>query len=342
MTAAITDRRIDGGWKPALFLFLLAPMTGELITSSAPPLVFFIPWVFLLFALLYGCGAILVRELAVRWRSGWWGVVALGAAYGILEEGLGAKSFFDPHWRALGPLGSHGRWMGVNWVWTIGLIIFHAAFCIGASVLATNAVFARHSSGPWLSGKALAVVGVAYALVLLLFFQKGNENAYRAPTSYYLVCLAVSVFFVAVARWLGRKQELAIGSSDVAAWRFACLGFLAILSFVFLLYGLPSAGGPAWVTALLLIALAATVAFLLTRWSDEGSRTLSTWQQYALVAGSYGAFALQAPFQEFNPARGSAAQGMTLVGLACFCSLFFWRRYLVRSGLNASGKGYIK
>jgi len=142
---------------------------------------------------------------------------------------------------------------------------------------------------------------------LLLFFQKGNENAYRAPTSYYLVCLAVTVFFVAVARWLGRKQELAIGSSDVAAWRFACLGFLAILSFVFLLYGLPSAGGPAWVTALLLIALAATVAFLLTRWSDEGSRTLSTWQQYALVAGSYGAFALQAPFQEFNPARGSAA-----------------------------------
>ncbi|MCX6612510.1 MAG: hypothetical protein NTW74_16870, partial [Acidobacteria bacterium] len=138
MNEAMHRTVAKGGWKPALCLLVLAPAAGELITSSAPPFVFFIPWVFMLFALLYGCGAILVREFAVRWQTGWTGVLLMGAAYGILEEALGAKSFFDPQWRALGPLGVHGRWLGVNWVWTLGLTFFHSVLCIGLSILTAS------------------------------------------------------------------------------------------------------------------------------------------------------------------------------------------------------------
>jgi probable HAF family extracellular repeat protein len=54
---------------------------------------------------LYGSGSILIRELSLRWRKGWPSILALGAAYGIVEEGLMVKSFFDPNWVDLGTLG---------------------------------------------------------------------------------------------------------------------------------------------------------------------------------------------------------------------------------------------
>ena len=52
--------------------------------------------IFILLASLYGSGALLIRELKVRWRKGYVSMFLLGTAYGIIEEGLMVKSFFDP------------------------------------------------------------------------------------------------------------------------------------------------------------------------------------------------------------------------------------------------------
>jgi hypothetical protein len=58
-------------------------------------------------------------------------LLLLGAANGILEEGLMVKSpFFNPNWVDLGILGSFGRWMDVNWVWAETLTVYHAVFSI--------------------------------------------------------------------------------------------------------------------------------------------------------------------------------------------------------------------
>lgn len=126
---------------PALFLFILSPVCGELLSGSAPPVEFFAPLTFITLCLLYGGGAVLVREMAFRWKVGWLSILALGAAYGIIEEGLMVKSFFDPAWMDLGILGTYGRWLEVNWVWTVELIIYHAIFSIGIPILITTLVF---------------------------------------------------------------------------------------------------------------------------------------------------------------------------------------------------------
>lgn len=99
---------------PVILLFFLSPAVGELLSGSAPPVEYFQPIGFIVIHLLYGCGAILVRELTVRWQKGWLTMFVLGAVYGILEEGLTIKSFFDPNWMDLGILNSYGRWGGVN------------------------------------------------------------------------------------------------------------------------------------------------------------------------------------------------------------------------------------
>jgi hypothetical protein len=246
----------------------------------------------------------------------------MGAAYGILEEGLGAKSFFDPQWRALGPLGSHGRWLGVNWVWTIGLIMFHAAFCIGLPVLAAALPFPRQRYGPWLGRVGLTVVALVYFFVLLLFFQKGNENGYRADPLYYWISIAAAAALVLLARFWRPGVPGGGECSDAPSWRLALTGFLACTLFVYLLYLFPATGAPAWMTGALLIALAVTVCSLLWRWSARGARPFTSWQQFCLLAGAFGSFAVQAPLQEWNPARPSAATGMTAVGIAC--ALYLW------------------
>lgn len=76
------------GFPPALALFLLAPAIGELLSGSAPPVEFFSPFGFVMIVSLYGSGAVVVRELKVRWKKGIASMLLLGAAYGVLEEGL--------------------------------------------------------------------------------------------------------------------------------------------------------------------------------------------------------------------------------------------------------------
>ena len=93
---------------PGFVLFFLAPMVGELLSGSSPPVEFFNPFGLALLSLLYGGGAIIARELMRRWGKGWGALLLLGAAYGIVEEGLMVKSFFDPNWVDLGALGHYG------------------------------------------------------------------------------------------------------------------------------------------------------------------------------------------------------------------------------------------
>ncbi len=111
--------RFGGGrhWKPVLTLLVLSPAIGELLSGSSPPLQFFNPLFFMLLVGLYGCGALLVRETVALHRLNAAGLLLLGAAYGIVEEGLMCKSFFNPHWTDTGFLSVYGRAGGVNWVW---------------------------------------------------------------------------------------------------------------------------------------------------------------------------------------------------------------------------------
>src|SRR5689334_9564772 len=69
---------------PALGLFLLAPFVGEFLLGN---LTLGELGLGILLAPLYGCGALLVREVARRTGRGWPTMVLLAAAYALIEEG---------------------------------------------------------------------------------------------------------------------------------------------------------------------------------------------------------------------------------------------------------------
>src|SRR5256712_14124769 len=91
--------------RPLLALTLLSPFIAEMLSGSSPPLEWLNPVAALLLIWLYGSGVLAMRQTAVRGNTGWPSVLLLGAAYGIIEEGLAVKSFFDPGWMDLGTLG---------------------------------------------------------------------------------------------------------------------------------------------------------------------------------------------------------------------------------------------
>lgn len=97
--------------KPILFLFFLSPLVGEVLFGSTPPLAFINPLVFLFLGALYGSGALLVRDYARRWQRGCRSVLLLGVAYGIIEEGILVRSFFNPGWKNLAVPRVHLFWL---------------------------------------------------------------------------------------------------------------------------------------------------------------------------------------------------------------------------------------
>ncbi len=173
---------------PALVLFFLAPAVGELLSGSSPPLEFFNPFSLLFLSSLYGGGAIVVHELKVSWRKDFRAVVLLGAAYGILEEGLVVKSFFDPNWVDLGILGVYGRWLGVNWVWAEMLTIYHSIFSISIPIILVELAYPERRLESWVSMKTLKLLAAILAFDTIIGSFLTN---YIPPLTYYLTAFLV-------------------------------------------------------------------------------------------------------------------------------------------------------
>ena len=82
--------------RPLFAILLVAPWFGEGVSTSTPGLELLVPWNLAFMAALYGCGALICREVARRWGLGLTGLALLGAAYGVWEEALVDRYWFKP------------------------------------------------------------------------------------------------------------------------------------------------------------------------------------------------------------------------------------------------------
>jgi len=326
------------GLNPAVMLFFLSPMVAELLTGSAPPVEFFQPVLFLVLCALYGSGAVLVRELVVRWRKGWPSILVLGMAYGIVEEGLMVKSFFDPSWPDLGVMSVVGRWGGVNVLWSAALTLFHAVWSISIPILIVEALFPERAGRPWVRNRtlgwltALLAADVGFGFLLL--------TPYRPPAlPYLLACVAVAALMACARRlpatWSKPREPgpNPAGRRALSAW---ATGLIATLGFFYLIWVLPSTGVPALLNMPLIGALAA-LALVVFRRLFANAR----WGIERAVAASAGAltfFILLAPLQQLDTTRVDNTAGMALVGLAGVAFLaWVWKRVTrERSGAPGS------
>jgi hypothetical protein len=314
-------------WNPALVLFFLSPMCGELLSGSQPPLEFFRPVNLLFISAFYGSGALLAREITRRWGKGWTSLLLLGAAYGVAEEGVAVKSFFDPGWMDLGNLSVYGRWLGVNWIWMIQLTLFHAVFSIAIPVLLTERLFPERRAQTWLGRRGVVAASIVFAgLVLFMHFA---ISLYRVPWTHLVVTAGVLVGLAAWARHaLGTPVRRQAGRTP-STWRCAWLGFLSTCALFLLSWVVPMTPVPASITALAMLALAAWTYRRAARLA--GTDGWTSRHILALAAGGLSFFFLLAPLIELDTTMADDRRGMTLVALAFAAGLWLIDRRLRRA-----------
>jgi hypothetical protein len=148
---------------PPFVLVVVAFLVAELLPGSAPitqPGL----WPFLL--LIYGPGALLIREAVRRRKRGWASILLLGAAYGLVEEGLALQSLFNPALYHAADWGA--RFLGINGVYAEAAIIIHAVWSAAIPILLTDLLFPGRRDTPYLGRSGLILTGVWYILGVAL------------------------------------------------------------------------------------------------------------------------------------------------------------------------------
>lgn len=216
----------------------------------------------------------------------------LGAAYGVIEEGLMVRSFFDPGWMDLGVLGVYGRWLEVNWVWSEWLIIHHAIFSIAIPITLVELAYPDRMNDRSLSKRKLA--GVTVLLCAVTMFGYGFLTTYRPPAIQY----TLSVGLVVVLFLLAWKVPQKTGKNgSLKSWKPIKLMFMGLTiatTFFFLFMAGPyMINQPLFLMTLGLILILAVFNFI-RRFSWNES---TLFNKFALAAGAIGFLIALTPLQ---------------------------------------------
>ena len=306
---------------PVITLLILAPVFGELVSSSSPPKEFFTPIGFILLVALYGCGALFIRELARHWGKGWMSIFLLGLAYGIFEEGIFMRSFFDPSWQDLGVFNVYGRWLGVNWVWAIGLMLFHAIVSITLPILLVETAFPQEQTEPWLGRKGLIITGLVFISTVLLTPLFSHYQTIPGIAG----SIAVIIMLLWLAYRLPKKYAPpTVKKSPLKPGWIGLASLTVMLGYIILFWGFASIGIPALISFLALCGYPLFILWLIQKFEVP---LLNDSQKWAAAFGSMIPWALLDFISEAdNPNRPDDTTGMAFVGLALIAGILLLGR----------------
>ncbi len=216
-----------------LLLMVMTPGIPEYMTGSSKlgSLIFDTPSFFIGLVLniaLYSTGALLIREFSIKFSKGWASVLALGLAYGIMEEGISVHTFFIPSGNPVGLLGVYGRYMGIDWMWALGITFFHAIFSIGLPLLLLSIAYPHYSREPLLGRRGSAAALAIYLIdVIVLNIVVNSARSSSIPThGDYIFFLALSLILVLFARTLPGRLLGGKGDPRQGSKKFFILGLL--------------------------------------------------------------------------------------------------------------------
>lgn len=307
--------------------FVLAPLLAELLTGSLPPSAFFHPVHLLLSVPLYGCGALLCHELAMRRRGGWRAVVLYAVAFTIVAEGFGSGSLTSPDWVDIGPYAHYGRVFGANWLWALIVITHHVMLGVVAPLLAAELWHPAARGRVWLDRPSLALVGFGLAAVVVAAAVVRDEPV--APRA-----LAWEVALIALLVWRARAPRPTVRPArPLPPWRVFVQTALVVALGLLTALILPDAQVPAtpvfFLGLMVLFGLAGRTARRIEGgWSERHSM--------ALLTGLLLLPAVLCFWQEHDAARRENSAGMAWVGLATLSGLWLLRRR-IGGGRTARG-----
>jgi len=289
------DGRATGGVVPAVGLFVLSPLIAEYLLGNVSISAL---GYLLLFAPLYGAGALLVREITRRSGRGWPTMILLGFAYALVEEGLATQTLFNPSYQGFDLLSiAHIEALGMGAWWTLFVLTLHTVWSTSVSIALVEALARGRRTTPWLGRTGLSITAVLFVLgAIIIAYGSYFEEAFIA-SPVQLIGTGVAIIAVIVAAFGVRPRP---GAPDDRPAPKPGLVATVALSSSSLLMGssllLPEQRSAAdWLLVCCYLGLYAVVITLVVRWSrrdgwDERHRlalaggALLTYAWYAVPA----------------------------------------------------------
>lgn len=261
--------------RPGLAILVVAPFFGEGLSGATGPIGLLVPGHLALMIALYGCGALLCRELAYRFRLGNVGLMLLGAAFGVFEEGLVDRYWFLPTYWADSGVGDYAVVGPVNVLLAVHLTVFHAVVSVTSAVLVTEQFFPAWQRRPWAPRGVLVVATIVLLLGMPFVygeFDRGPGVVGLLPVAGICLLLIAAAFAVPALRrhWAPPSHRAGPGASRrrpvvvVAAAAFLGIGGHFVLTYTVPNTALPWPAGGALSLAPVLVAGA-----LIARWAGR-------------------------------------------------------------------------
>jgi hypothetical protein len=164
------------------------------------------------FAMLYGCPALLIRELARRTGRGWPAMLLLSAAAGLLQAGVIDQSLFSDSYgdvkgwedslRAtyIAPLGLGGFMLQ-------GFVVGHVVYSFCAPIALAEAMRPGLAHRSWLGRRGLAVATASWMLVAAAIVAETLGSEAHATLPEVAVTLVVIAALVVAALRVGRVDR---------------------------------------------------------------------------------------------------------------------------------------
>jgi len=189
---------MDSKWRrrgPVIALLLLAPVISEVLYGATR-----LSYIFVLIPEIgaWGCGALMIRYAARRWRLDWRGMLLLALALAIAEEWVIQQTSIAP---LLGVAkAEYGRAWGVNWVYFIWALGYEAVWVVLVPVQLVDLLFPARRDDAWLrtSGFVRAAVFFSIASFIAWFSwtKRARTEVYHMPPydpPFLYIGLAVAV-----------------------------------------------------------------------------------------------------------------------------------------------------
>jgi hypothetical protein len=307
----------------AVFLFLLGPFFGEILTGSAFPSIYFDPLSIISFHLFYGCGILLIREIMIRWKLSW-GIIFLALAFGLFAEGIYWKSFFDPSSPRIHNLAHYGARNGIEWVAFASLVPQNAILSILLPLLFIDLAFPRLRGEPCIEQFGLWLLSILFlsaaAFGYLGFSEVISDFKLNAFYTLLLVAVVIILFVVAfLTRDVSNPFYRVNGPIfDPSIWALVGCIFTALN-----LWG-PILGVQFYIPArftfigqLLLLIVGLVIGLR----SFRNPAKLPFYHKRAVIVGTLGFWIISAFMKPEN---------MMIVGIFAFGICFAWWRYVLR------------
>jgi hypothetical protein len=194
----------------AISLVLLAPLVGEWLLGNQP--ITGLGWIVLL-APMYGCGALLIREVARRSGRGWPTILLLAAAYALLEEGPIDQMLWNPHYNGFDMAAAYAdtrvEALGTSMGLIQDVLTLHTIWSIAVPIALIEA-FDPTPQRPWLKPLGLGVTAIVFVVgsALLTYGQIESEKFIASPGQFVASGLAILVLVIA-AFWMPSPPSVA-------------------------------------------------------------------------------------------------------------------------------------